>query len=133
MRIFKTICHNNIHRDYTNELIKIEPKEGEPSILWKDQRPTFTGKLQVLVATREIGNFIFEELVVGQEYLLQINDDNRVYVIVDGVPCSVVFGERNKNRSVIGLGDGVIDSLDYFEFFYTESEMRDNKLKQIGI
>lgn len=132
MKTFKTICYNNIHRDYTDELIKVEPREGEPSLLWKDDRPTFKGELKLLYPDGSIGEFVKRELVVGQEYTLIIDDIKRVYVKIDDRLCMIAFG-KDGNEKVIGLGDGIIDSLDYFEFFYTEADLRDNKLKQIGI
>lgn len=128
MRTFKTICHNNIHRDYTDELIKMDPNI-EPAILWRDNRPTFVGELRILSPTGPVGSFEVIDLVVGQEYELQDND-YRVYLLINGNPCLMIYG----TDEVIGLGDGfVMDTLDYHDFFYSESEMRDRKLNELGI
>jgi len=92
------------------------------------------GKIKLLCPTSEIGMFDTLDLVIGQEYLLRIENDNRASVMIDGKHCMVVYGKEYGNDDdvrVIGLGDGVIDSLDYNEFFYTESEIRDKKLNEL--
>ena len=73
MKIFKTICHNNIHRDYTDEIVTIDPNSPYANMLWRDNRPRFKGELRLIFSENGF-DFQIEDLVIGKEYTLKIDE-----------------------------------------------------------
>ena len=129
MKTFKTICHNNIHRDYTDEIVTVDPNSPFANMLWRDNRPRFRGELK-LVFSKNGFDFQVGDLVVGKEYTLKI--EGPVASIQVGESCMVgTADDADEFVSHMLFVDDRPDGLNYRDFFYSEDEMRDNKINSI--
>ena len=131
MRKFKTICHNNQYKDCGVTPEQREKERG--GFLIADSRPTSSGTLMQFTMGRTATTIgISSEkipLEVGKEYNV-IAYDGSGYSIVDSEGSLIYL--MTEDEMMISLYDEEsIAGIRFSDFFYTEEQLRENKINKI--
>lgn len=124
MRKFKTICHNNIHKGYD-----IVP--NNTMMLWRDPRPSKEGIMKCYVIDPKTFEPTELYLEVGKEYFVTLTND---YVSVSILPSDNSLPINFSTESgpiILTQTDTSILGICYTDFFYSEEQMRDNKISEV--
>jgi hypothetical protein len=136
VRKFKTICHNNQYKDCG---VTPEQRERERGgFLLADSRPTSSGTLLqfTMGSGLNIGiPSIKTPLEVGKGYSVVFHDHGE-YSIVDSEGSHIYLiteaCTNNTREMIISLYDEEsIMGIRFSDFFYTEEQLRENKINNI--
>jgi hypothetical protein len=130
MKKFKTICHNNQYRDC--EITPEQQFKERGRFLLADSRPTSSGTLMQFTMSgigeasgktpievgKEYDVLYRTDQVIGY-YLLAIDTNNPIYLITEDGMMVTLLDEES------------IHGIRFTDFFYTEAQLRDNKLNTI--
>ncbi len=130
MRKFKTICHNNQYKDCG---VTPEQRDRESGgFLIADSRPTNSGTLMQFKMGRTATTIgISSEkipLEVGKEY--DVAYDGSGYSIVD-TEGSLIYLMTEDEKMISLYSEESIMGIRFSDFFYTEEQLRDNKINKI--